>query len=575
MTSTVTARFGVYAFVFLLTLKTGLLMAESPPPRIFYTDLDSGPNTGGENNQGAFVTIYGHGFSSPGSLNLVTIGNSAVARILTSTDTKIILQLGSSATSGDLVVTAGSAKSNPVPFTVRGGNIYFVATNGNDGAAGTFASPWRTLLKARDTVAAGDIVYVRNGVSQSIDDGEGWNACLSIGGISGAAGRPIAFVTYPNETATIGDDNACGSGIRTKGQEEHFWTIAGFKLRGRDEALTTYGGHDWRVIANDMTCPNGDGASACYETSLTTFLKVYGNNVHDTGTVNASSLYHGVYFSTDSNHVDFGWNIIANVHGCRGLQVHSSPLTGGGSDDPTGHDQFDLKIHDNIIHDTQCDGIILATVDPSKGPVELFNNIIYNTGKGPNNPEGSGSWSCLHVTGWTNNGPAGSGVIDVYNNTLYACGTFANPPYLGGNAGILMSGPNAAKTLRLRNNILNLVTDIPYIAADDGADGDCGNCSRVYGANNLFYGSAIASTSSYLTGSIFSDPLFVSPTAFDFNLNPGSAAATGGTPTLQPTDFAGYTLPRSGTYPIGAYAPSALPGVLPFASAGSRDRRQK
>ena len=91
--------------------------------------------------------------------------------------------------------------------------------------------------------------------------------------------------------------------------------------------------------------------------------------------------------------------------------------------------QYDIHIHDNIIHDTQCDGIVLATVDPSKGPVEVYNNIIYNAGKGPNNPEQTGNWSCVYSPGYTNTGAAGSGAIQVYNNTMYNCGSFANQPY--------------------------------------------------------------------------------------------------------------------------------------------------
>ena len=66
-------------------------------------------------------------------------------------------------------------------------------------------------------------------------------------------------------------------------------------------------------------------------------------------------------------------------------------------EDHSGQSQYDIVIHDNIIHDTQCDGIIFATVDPSKGKIEVYNNIIYNAGKGPNNPEGSGNWTLNHV----------------------------------------------------------------------------------------------------------------------------------------------------------------------------------
>lgn len=475
---------------FLLIIGQSALRGQGALPQIFYTDLDSGPNTGGQGNLGAFVTIYGQGFGVSRGSSSVSVGSGA-PQIVSWSDTKVIVQLGSNSTSGNILLKTGAGTSNPAPFTVRNGRIYFVATTGNDSSDGSFLNPWRTLLKARDSIEAGDTVYARNGVAQKTDDGEGWSACITLGGKAGTAAKPIALVVYPNETATIGDIDGCGSGIRTKGQGESFWTIAGFQLRGIDEALTTYDVQGWRVIANDMTCPKGDEATACYETSLSTYLKVYGNNVHDTGKVGASALYHGVYFSTDSNHVDFGWNTIANVRGCRGLQIHSSPLNGGGRNDPTGHDQFDLKIHDNFIHDTQCDGIVIYTVDPSRGPVDIYNNVIMNAGKGPNNPEGSGAWSCIYVAGYTNTGPEGSGTINVFNNIMYGCGTFANPPYADSSGGILMGGPNPRKRLQMTGNIIILLNAVPYILADDGNDRDCEGCSRVYGSGNLFFGSGI------------------------------------------------------------------------------------
>src|SRR5205807_6996509 len=187
-------------------------------------------------------------------------------------------------------------------------------------------------------------------------------------------------------------------------------------LRGKNDAIALAGGTQWRIVGNDLSCPNGNDASACFESSQTTNIKFYGNNVHDVGMTSSTALYHGVYFSTDSNHIDMGWNVVANIRGCRGIQIHSSPLQGGGSSDPTGHNQFDISIHDNLIHDTQCDGIIFATVDPSQGKVEAYNNVIYNAGQGPQNLENSGNWSCIYVAGYTNTGPPGGGTVELFNN---------------------------------------------------------------------------------------------------------------------------------------------------------------
>ncbi|MHB1023876.1 MAG: hypothetical protein ACYC0Z_15920, partial [Acidobacteriaceae bacterium] len=48
------------AFYLLLILLILPVMAQAQSlPSAFYTDLDSGPATGGQNGKGAFVTVYG------------------------------------------------------------------------------------------------------------------------------------------------------------------------------------------------------------------------------------------------------------------------------------------------------------------------------------------------------------------------------------------------------------------------------------------------------------------------------------------------------------------------------------
>lgn len=78
------------------------------------------------------------------------------------------------------------------------GGDYYVATDGDDGAAGTFAAPWATLQHAIDVIEAGDTVYVRGG-TYNCTTTINWNPSLSIGH-DGSAGNIIAIFNYPGET---------------------------------------------------------------------------------------------------------------------------------------------------------------------------------------------------------------------------------------------------------------------------------------------------------------------------------------------------------------------------------------
>src|SRR5258706_6922598 len=273
----------------LIALVPGLVLPLLGQPRIFYSDLENGPNSGGENNRGAYVTVYGKSFGASQGTSQVTIGGGSAAAYPIWTDTKITFQLGSAAATGNIVLTTSEGTSNPLPFTVRPGKIFFVAPGGSNSNPGTVSSPWASLTQARDTMAPGDITYVRNGYAQTVDDGSGWRSCLTMNANSGTAGNPKAMVVYPGESATIGNVNGtpsggCDSAIRTQGHGESYWTFAGFTLRGGQETFALYGSSNWRIIGNDMSCPNGNSQSACFESSLADHLYLYGNNVHDVAT---------------------------------------------------------------------------------------------------------------------------------------------------------------------------------------------------------------------------------------------------------------------------------------------------
>src|SRR4029077_18304836 len=115
-----------------LILSAAFVCAQAAPPRIFFSDLESGPDAGGQNNNGVWVTIWGKSFGATQGTSTVTVGTGAVASYPLWTDGKIIFQLGPNAKTGSIVVNVAGVASNGLPFTVRAGNIFFVATTGND-----------------------------------------------------------------------------------------------------------------------------------------------------------------------------------------------------------------------------------------------------------------------------------------------------------------------------------------------------------------------------------------------------------------------------------------------------------
>jgi hypothetical protein len=545
---------------FSLLLTAAFACAQAAPPRIFFSDLDSGPSTGGQNNNGVWVSIWGKGFGATQGTSTVTVGTGAVANYPLWSDGKIIFQLGANAKTGNIAVNvSGVGSSNGLPFTVRTGNIFFVATTGNDANIGSFASPWKTIVKAKNTIAAGDTAYIEDGVSQTSEDD--FTAYLSMdnqgASNSGIAGAPKALVAYPNATVTVGVAGGLHYGIRTPniGTDEDYWTISQLHIIGGTQAMDI-GGTGWRIIGNEMQCPGADDQVGCFEMSEGNQARFYGNEVHNAGiNPTSSKFYHAVYFSTDSNHVDVGWNHIHDNFTCRALQFHSSPLCtpSCGTADTTGFNQFDLHVHDNLIHGDNCNGINFATVDPSKGTVEAYNNVIYNVGRMDPLQLGA-AFSCIYVAGITNNGVAGTGTVEVFNNTLSDCAANNSANASGSRGAFGVGGGPATLLMRLRNNIAYQLAGEIYID---------GSTAQITGDKNLWFG--VSGTPTQTTNNLTSDPLFANRAIGDYHLTAGSAAKDAGLtivpansfepnpgPTID-TDKDGILRAQGTAYDLGAY----------------------
>ena len=142
--------------IFLLVAAASRVSSQTiSPPRLFFTDIVTGANKGGENNNGVYLTIYGKGFGATQGSSTVIIGAGAPAQYKiwgqnNSANTMldmIVVQIGAKASTGNVIVTVNGMASNPLPFTVSSGHIYFVSPNGNDSNSGSFASPWLTPVK--------------------------------------------------------------------------------------------------------------------------------------------------------------------------------------------------------------------------------------------------------------------------------------------------------------------------------------------------------------------------------------------------------------------------------------------
>ncbi|MHC1768194.1 MAG: choice-of-anchor Q domain-containing protein [Verrucomicrobiia bacterium] len=529
-----------------------------PGPRLFFTDLESGPNSGGQDNLGCFITLWGEGFGTARGDSQVYIGGQEVGRYVEwgqdnggarSLD-MIVVQPGTKAASGNIEVVVNGQRSNPLPFTVRPGRILFVATTGNDANPGDFQSPWRTVTQAKNRLAPGDLAYVMDGVTRTNE--ETWSAALAIdnGGVPGA---PKALLAYPGARVVIGATNL-QYGIRVIDPEEGppgDWVFSKLVLRAQEVALEVaqQGADRWRVIGNDLSCPYGDGQSGCFTAAFAQEVAFLGNRVHDTGTLGPqpSKQYHAVYFTTDTSHVEVGWNHIHDNRTCRAIQFHSSPLCmpDCGPTDRTGFNQHDLVVHDNLIHGDVCDGINFATVDPSQGPVLAYNNVIYDVGQGPPPPDGDANYAGIHVAGGTNNGRDGTGAVDIFNNTLFNCGGRKLLPDAIGDEGAFSRGPGSPELImQLRNNIVLETTGEDYIAPSSAT-------ALIRGSQNLWFGAG--AVPGFLATNLNADPMFANLTARDFHLRTGSPAIDAGAAAGSTRDHEGVIRPQGSASDIGAF----------------------
>ena len=545
-------------------------------PALNFSDLVSGPNTGnsdtslGQNTGegGAIITVWGTGLGASQGTSKVAVNGAEAPHVYYWGDAKepyspsdltkyhkmqvVIFQVSQQAKegAGNITVTVGGKTSNPLPFTVRPGHIFFVKTTGDDKTGdGSWSKPWATLPKAasaKGAMAAGDITYVCDGVRQDKEVGSKTTLNLSVIG-GGTSNNPLAIVAFPGATVSIGSSNVF-FGIRSivsasKNYPGTYWTLAKLHMTGGSVAVGMETG--WRMAGNYITVPTGDGPTGGVNAGGNN-LFFMGNELTKVGAPGCSKLYHPLYISTpratsgprlpEEANREIGWNYFHDNNANRAINIYSE---GASTAYMSGH-----KVHDNFIINQVGGGILLGNY--MAGENWAYNNVVANAGLGPEpkagDPQGhiGVEIACNTKTG----GPATT--LYFFNNTIYGCG-WKQAGFQGANGNISF-GNTENFTLVFKNNII-VSTGNPFFAPYSKLPqkGDW--------SGNLWFG--LPNPPKWDTAPITANPLFVNPDSGDFHLKPGSPAIqkarSTDANTFAPLAFENVPRPQAGNFNLGAY----------------------
>jgi hypothetical protein len=597
----------VFIFMFLLALP-----AFASAPACMYQDVVSGPATGGEGGGGVYVDVYGTNFGS--SLSAVTItvnGTTVTNKIYLGADNtgnrqQLGFQVPSGATgSGNIVITTPGGSCSNMIFTVRAASIYYVGSGTDNvttgtsfscstlkngtagdglGGSGTYASPWtltdvvsigvnggssntgpatnaRTPQTYYNCISQGDVLVFLNGVNFPYFGGKLYSALAFDNGFTSAIYTTV--MARPGGSVVLGGDGYVSSGVRDYTDE--YMVVAGLTLTGTSNMSSagsalafgeTAAGPDMRAVGNTIYCPDCFGSAGAlaggFEGDSSTNDEVLGNYVKGASCTAPGGLsnkqYHAIYVY--GNAQEIAWNKIADVCTYNGIQINFGP------DDGLGYGNF--SIHDNDIEGANGAGINLATLDPTQGPINIYNNIIHHVGIQPAS-DSDGNHACIASPGEAPS--AGSGTVNIYNNTMWDCSSDLNTSSVN-NASAFLAFYETAQTGLTFNLINNIIAQPAYTYTSEqnvyisytGAP-----YPTITGSNNLFYSAttpgSTAPAPSLTSLTIQTNPLSSSTTTpgpwTNMDLQSSSPAIGAGSTSLYPiSDFAGVT--RSSPPSIGA-----------------------
>jgi hypothetical protein len=542
-------------------------------PIVLYADLVSGPNTGGEDNDGAYLSIFGKNFGAAGlgSSVRVYVGGVEVTRYLYLGVSRgrpdiqqIAVQIGSLGNPSPgtplpiKVVVDGSVSNTDQTFSINPGRILYVDNvRGNDSTAviGDINHPFRHVQTpnldqgAWGRVRPGDIIVMRGTGTPWTDVGfQKYFIRYRNKSGSAPAGRAgtgaIALLGYPTEDVyidgTLAQGMTAGCIAAVNGQAfpgmGQWAVISNLRIscEGWDGPINQeIEGNYWRVINNDLSAPTAptSGASAPKMAAVTgngVGSVWLGNRLHDIQ--GSSGECHGVYIDGNGSY-EIAYNLIDHIRSGNGLQTYANGTNGSGAVD-------NVYVHHNLIHDVAKHGINIS--DGSRNNFVVYDNVIYNV-----------AFAAVRFN-----------TVDlkdalIYHNTFYNTNTSGDGLYA-----VLTNDWNLpAHALFFANNILRPARNTRYLGGSVGLASFPGTITH-----NLFYGGADRPSGS---DALEADPQFVDAAGYDFHLETASPAIGAGTPAVPRAATTDYDVsardPRR--IDVGAFA---YPSVTAASTATTR-----
>ncbi len=519
--------------------------AYATAPICMYQDVQSGPATGGEGGNGVYLNIYGLNFGSA----TVTVNGVPVAQYVyrgadpTGERQQIGVQIAAATTgSGSIVVTTPGGSCSNLGFTVTAEPIYFIGPANDTSAppsscadllagnsygtpygldmtdgpnAPDTSAPYRTPYTYLNCIPPPAVVVLLDGTSWPYYDGRGWHASLTVPNNETCTdtsfytvmARPGASVSLGNTVATA--QNPTGYSYKGVVDLCEHSVISGLSMSGATYGGTAFSSSEgdaalWaRSVGNVIQCPTCDGSDGALDPGDGTnaYVSLLGNVITNVSTnvnggAGSSKEFHPVYVS--GSNFEFAWNKIYATQAYNGVQVNHDGVSGF----------YNFAIHDNDIMDVNGSGVNLATIDPSSGYVQVYNNVIHHTGLARSYAGSSDDpHNCVAVKG---SGTAtGAGVVYVWGNTMFDCSSILNSYAQGeGESGaVQVATGQPSVTTNLVDNIVyqpayTYTGNYNVFFANDGANG------AISGSNNVFYSAAApASTVPATSYGVIEDPL--------------------------------------------------------------------